>query len=168
MERVQKVMSHPDFEAYLFLNKQQELNREFCCHQLEHALDVARIFYILCLEGERLPELKHLSGPEIKELVYVIALLHDIGRWKQYLDPSLDHAREGAILAKPILQDVGFSEETINLALSAIADHRKHSASGLGSILYRADKLSRNCHHCQAQHKCYKFNRMETRDKVLY
>ncbi|MEN3005817.1 HD domain-containing protein [Dehalobacterium formicoaceticum] len=171
MERVQRVLSHPDFDAYMFLNKQQETGREFCCHQLEHALDVARIFYILCLEGDRtgsLPDLKELSGQETKELVYAIALLHDIGRWKQYLDRSLDHASEGAVLARPILQDAGFNDREIDLALKAIAAHRDSQAPGLGSFLYRADKLSRNCHHCPAQDKCYKFNRMETRDKLLY
>lgn len=171
MERVQEILSHPDFEIYLKLNEKQEVNREFCCHQLQHALDVARIYYILCLEAGKkaaLFELQEMSMEKIKELVYGIALLHDIGRWRQYLDHNLDHAAESAILAKPILKDCGFSTYEIEIALKAIRAHRDAHASGLGKILYRADKLSRDCKHCQARNKCYKLNSMETREKIVY
>lgn len=171
MERVQAVLSHPDFEAYLMLNEKQEVNREFCCHQLQHALDVARIYYILCLEADKdggLYEFKDMSMEQAKELIYAVALLHDIGRWKQYLDPKLDHAEEGAILAKPILQDTGFKTDEINIALEAIRAHRNSHALGLGKILYRADKLSRNCKKCRARDKCDKLDRMETRENILY
>jgi len=171
MERVQAILSHPDFEIYLKLNEKQEINREFCCHQLQHALDVARIYYILCLEADKmgvLPELKDMSMEQIKELVYAVALLHDIGRWKQYLDHNLDHAEESAILAKPVLQDSGFLSHEIDIALEAIRAHRDSYAHGLGKILYRADKLSRNCKNCKVRYKCNKLDKMETRENILY
>lgn len=171
MERVQGILAHPDFEIYLKLNEKQEVNREFCCHQLQHALDVARIYYILCLEAgkmDSLTELQDMSMEKIKELVYGIALLHDIGRWKQYLDHNLDHAEESAVLAKPILKDCGFSTNEIEIALKAIRAHRDTNAYGLGKILYRADKLSRDCKHCQARDKCYKLDSMETKENIIY
>lgn len=171
MGRIQGILSHPDFEKYLKLNEKQEVDREFCCHQLQHALDVARIYYILCLEAERknaLFELQEMSMEKIKELVYGIALLHDIGRWRQYLDHNLDHAEESAILAKPILKDCDFSTYEIEIVLKAIRAHRDSHAHGLGKILYRADKLSRDCKHCQARDKCHRLNSMETRENILY
>lgn len=171
MQRVQAILSHPDFEAYMMLNEQQEINREFCCHQLQHALDVARIYYILYLEADRdgeLPEFKNMSKEQEKELIYAVALLHDIGRWKQYLDHTLDHAEEGAILAKPILQDAGYSLFEIDIAVEAIRAHRNPRAKGAGKILYRADKLSRNCLKCRARDKCNKLDSMETGERILY
>ncbi|MGI6684336.1 MAG: hypothetical protein ACOX47_02305 [Bacillota bacterium] len=44
------------------------------------------------------------------------------------MDQSLDHAEEGAILAKPILQDAGFKPDEIRIALEAIRAHRKPDA----------------------------------------
>ncbi|ATW27053.1 HD domain-containing protein [Candidatus Formimonas warabiya] len=171
MQRVHAIMAHPDFQIYMALNEQQEINREFCCHQLQHALDVARIYYILCLEANKekpLPELREMNGEQVKELVYAAGLLHDIGRWKQYLDKSLDHAEEGAALAKPILQDAGFTPEEIKIAIDAIRAHRDAHAAGMGKVLYRADKLSRNCTGCKAKDKCYKLSEMETLENILY
>ncbi|MGI6684337.1 MAG: HD domain-containing protein [Bacillota bacterium] len=66
------------------MNEQQEINREFCCHQMQHALDVARIYYILFLEKYQdgiSSDLKNMSVDQTKELIYATALLHDIGRW---------------------------------------------------------------------------------------
>lgn len=171
MKRVQAIRSHPDYKTYLMLNEKQEANREFCCHNFQHALDVARIYYILWLEEDKekaLKELANMPKEESKELIYAISLLHDIGRWKQYMDQHLDHAEEGAVLAKPILQDANFSPYEIDLALEAIRAHRNPHAVGLGLLLYRADKLSRNCRDCKVRDKCNKLDRMETRDNLLY
>jgi uncharacterized protein len=172
MERLQAVLSHPDFEVYLKLNEEQEVNREFCGHQLQHALDVARICYILCLEEGQdsilLEKLGSGSISQARELIYAAALLHDIGRWKQYLNPGLDHAQEGAILAKPILQDAGFNQDEIKVGLAAIRAHRNSQAGGLGRLLYRADKLSRNCIKCGVRLKCKKLAEMETADSIIY
>ncbi|HHT64097.1 MAG: HD domain-containing protein [Bacillota bacterium] len=171
MERVQAILSHPDFGVYLKLNEQHEKNREFCCHQWQHALDVARIYYILYLEKSRdriLSGFEDMTMDHAKELIYATALLHDIGRWKQYLDPALDHAEEGAVLAKPILEDVGFKAHEIELVLGAIRAHRNPCAKGIGGLLFRADKLSRNCKNCGARSKCNRLANMETKEKLLY
>ena len=61
----------------------KELNRKFCCHNIEHSLDVARIGYIMILE-------QNLNID--KELFYAAALLHDAGRYS-----GTPHNESGAI-----------------------------------------------------------------------
>lgn len=171
MDRVQAILKHPDFEAYMLLNEKQEINREFCCHQFQHAADVARICYILYLEQGKnidIEELKNKDLTRVKELIYAMGFLHDIGRWREYQDNALDHAIEGAKLAPPILEDAGFAPEEIETAVKAIGEHRNSQATGLGGVLYRADKLSRNCSKCRARDKCYKLHKMETAEGLIY
>jgi len=168
MQRIEALKAHPDFKAYMALNKKMETGRKFCCHQMEHALDVARIYYLLCLEhyqDKPFNKFPDIRSERFKELIYAIGLLHDIGRWKQYQDQTLDHALEGAVLSKEILLDTGFSTKEIIMAFRAIRAHRNPSAKGLGGLLYQADKLSRNCRQCRAREQCYKINDMETVQK---
>lgn len=171
MERVQAVIAHPDFKFYMKQNKELETQREFCGHRWEHAVDVGRILYILYLEGQNsedfsLPD--ELIGVQVREFIYAAGLLHDIGRWKQYQDPSKDHAVEGAILAGPILKEAGFSSEERRIIVSAIQEHRNPQARGLGKMLYQADKLSRHCFLCKARSRCYKVDSMETAGGIVY
>ncbi len=77
MERVNKILKHDLFNTYLKRNKMAEENRRFCRHDMEHFLDVARLAMIFNLRQD-------LSIP--KEMIYAAALLHDIGRWRQYED----------------------------------------------------------------------------------
>jgi uncharacterized protein len=171
VQRIEAIIAHESFEAYMKLNEKTEIGREFCCHQLQHALDVARIYYILYLEWEKdkmAGEFENINSRQAKELIYAIGLLHDIGRWKEYLDDNLDHAEEGAALAEPILKDAGFNSLEIEIAQKTIKAHRDPGASGLGRILYRADKLSRNCQSCKAQDKCYKRCKTEKFKKCTY
>lgn len=124
-----------------------EKERIFCGHGLSHLLDVGRIAYIYCLE-----EGIGLS----KELVYAAALLHDIGRGREYTEGT-PHEKAGAELAEIILKDTGFSGEEQNLILSAILSHRRNSTEErniLGEILYMADKKSRCCFMCSAEKEC--------------
>lgn len=171
MERVQAVMAHPDFKCYMKRNEELETQRDFCRHGWEHAVDVARILYILYLEehsSKDFPLPDDLDTIQAREFIYAAGLLHDIGRWKQYQDPSKDHAVEGAILAGPILKDAGFSLEETRLIVSAIRKHRNPQATGLGKMLYRADKLSRHCFQCKAHDRCYKVDSMETAGGIVY
>lgn len=70
-----------------------EHDREFCCHQITHLLDVARIAYIKNLE----------AGLGIdKELIYTAAILHDIGKALQYTD-KIPHEIAGEKIAGEIL-----------------------------------------------------------------
>lgn len=159
MERIQAVLAHLDFQSYLALIAEQERQREYCHHDLAHAYDVARIFYIFCLQQSRQRGVDELGDPfseRFREMIYAAALVHDIGRWRQYQDKTKDHAVESAVLAEPILLEAGFSEAEISPMLSAVRDHRNPKAAGLGGLLYQADKVSRRCLDCQVKARCRK------------
>ena len=50
MPRLNAVWNHPLYQKYYRENEKIEHDREFCCHQITHLLDVARIAYIKNLE----------------------------------------------------------------------------------------------------------------------
>lgn len=155
MERIEKIRKHP-----LYVRNQQridemEVNRIFCCHGVNHSLDVARILYILVLE-------QGLSYE--KDIIYATALLHDIGRGLQY-EEHVSHHEVGAKLAKDILLDCNYSEDEIAMITAAIAGHhtgkshseavKDYSEASFTDLFYQADKLSRNCFDCKASKQCY-------------
>ena len=91
-----------------------------------------------------------------KELIYVTALLHDIGRHVQYADGT-PHEQAGALLAMEILEDGDFSAAEAAEILYAIANHRNKHIAGQGdlaALIYRADKLSRPCFGCKMEKEC--------------
>ena len=144
---VNRILLNETYRGFLKQNEEKEEERIFCHHDLSHFLDVARIGMILNLE-----EGYGLS----QEVVYAAALLHDIGRWKQYEDGE-DHASVSARLCGQILRECGADEETIDVIRSAIASHRDASVKeekSLRGLLYRADKLSRPCFGCKAEAEC--------------
>lgn len=143
MESYQKICNHPTYKAMLENINKAETDRKFCLHGIEHALDTARIAYIICLE-----EKLNIS----KNIIYSAALLHDIGR---YSDNSTEHNEAGAKIAKSIMTDCGFSYDEIQSVYNAVLYHRDGGESPLGDLLYRADKLSRICFNCKAQNECY-------------
>ena len=51
MERLNTVLRHPLYQQYYKELREEERDRIFCCHQMEHLLDVARIAYIRNLEN---------------------------------------------------------------------------------------------------------------------
>ena len=51
MPRLNAVWNHPLYQKYYRENEKIEHDREFCCHQITHLLDVARIAYIKNLEA---------------------------------------------------------------------------------------------------------------------
>ncbi len=172
MKRIDAIVRDPLFQECLEKNKAAERDREFCKHDLQHFVDVARITYILILESGYLPSFiteNGLSGPSAaKEVVYAAGILHDIGRWREY-ETGEDHAPVGAALAQEILERTGFTPEERRVVVNAIHEHREQSTqmTTLGELLHRADNLSRACHECSAQDKCYKFPIMETGNLVL-
>ena len=137
MENVNKILNNLKYKSLLNELNKLEINREFCNHTLEHFLDVARIAYITVLE-------KGLRYN--KEVIYSIALLHDIGRVLQY--------NEG-IIAAEILEDTNFSDADKTLIVKCIKEHRKESDDELSKIIYKSDKLSRNCFNCKSYNDCY-------------
>ena len=140
MNRVNAVWNHGLYrEAY---QKIQELEhgRRFCGHSAEHFLAVARLMRIY----------------DLQEIVYAAALLHDIGRYRQYLDGT-PHHEASAELAARILPECGFKEEETEEILGAILGHRSpelRQEKSLRGYLYRADKQSRNCLACGALTEC--------------
>ena len=122
-----------------------ERDREFCNHTIEHFIDVSRIAYIMVLE----------EGLKVsKDVIYAIGLLHDIGRVRQY-EEGIHHDIASVEMSREILKETSFIEEEINTILNGIANHRKESDNKLEEIIYKADKLSRQCFNCKAEKECY-------------
>ncbi|HHY40937.1 MAG TPA: HD domain-containing protein [Syntrophaceticus sp.] len=172
MERIDAIVRDHLFRECLDKNRTAEENREFCKHDLQHFVDVARITYILLLESDALVSFTQDNNlgslQAAKEVVYAAGILHDIGRWRQY-ETGEDHSVIGAEMAAEILERAGFSPQEIRIITRAIREHReqREGMSLLGELLHRADNLSRACHECGAKDKCYKFATMETGNLVL-
>lgn len=159
MDRISKLVQHELFITSFQLIQQEEKQRIFCKHGMEHSLDVARIAYILNLE----------NGYNVsKDIIYATALLHDIGRSKQYTS-DVNHNEAGALLAKKILTDIGFEDDQIEMMIQAILHHRKNNKDNdkLSMIIYQGDKLSRMCFHCEAYRDCY-WNEEQKNKSILY
>jgi putative nucleotidyltransferase with HDIG domain len=155
MQRVNQLLLDGDFLKNLRKNEACEADRQYCRHDLTHALDVARIAYILSLEEN--------LGVD-RELIYAAALLHDIGRWMQY-EAGIGHERASQALSGHLLEKHGFDEAETAAVLNAIGSHRGDPSGGsaeLSELLYRADKLSRNCAVCDAIKTCKRFQNNET------
>ena len=141
-----QLLNHPEYKEYIEKIKTFEKNRIYCKHDIYHMLDVARIAYIMALENKY---------QITKEVIYATALLHDIGRWKQYLY-NTDHAEESAKLSQNILIEIGFKNDDVEAITLAISEHRekKRERSQLSHILYESDKASRICDICKAMDTC--------------
>ena len=148
MDRINRILRHPIFEECLKRNEMAEADRCFCHHDMEHLCAVARIAMLLNLEEN--------SGLS-KDMVYAAAFLHDCGRYKQY-ESGIPHEEAGAEIACRILRECGYTPEETEDIAGAVASHRgsvsEESESTLADILYRADKLSRNCRFCKAYEVC--------------
>lgn len=151
MERIDRILAHPEHLKSLARVKKLEKTREFCRHGMRHLLDVSRIGYIMVLEE---------GLPVPKDIMYAAGLLHDVGKYVQY-ETGIPHPQAGAELADGILKDCGYSEEERRLICRAIANHSRKggvfgdvSPDSLDSVLYRADKASRNCFRCKKKEQC--------------
>lgn len=147
MKRIDKILNHDLYVRYTERTNEYEKERVFCRHNMEHFLAVARIAQILNLK-------KKLKIK--KAYVYAAALLHDIGRFKQYEDGT-PHEKVSAALAPQILAECGFHEKETDVIIDAIRNHRNADVqyeANLSGILYRADKLSRSCFACPVEQQC--------------
>ncbi|ADL13289.1 HD domain-containing protein [Acetohalobium arabaticum] len=160
MERLNKIIDSQEYNSYLQKNHQREQDRIFCRHTWQHFIAVARITYLLILEEELAEELltkwQLEEKNDLKEIVYTAAMLHDIGRWKQY-DTGQDHAAVSAKLAVDLLEKYRYTALEKEIILTAIKEHRGKPDSDksiLGCLLCRGDNLSRNCRECFAREKC--------------
>ena len=145
MENINKIINNNLYKESLENLKKYEEDRKFCNHTIEHFIDVARIAYILVLE-----ENINVS----KEVIYAIGLLHDIWRVKQY-EEGINHDLASVEMSKEILKETTFNEEEIEIILNGIENHRSESDNKLEEIIYKADKLSRQCFNCEAEKECY-------------
>ena len=145
MKNIDIIFNNVQYRNALKSLKEYEKDREFCNHTIEHFIDVARISYIMVLE-----ENLNIS----KEVIYAIGLLHDIGRVKQY-EEGISHDIASVEMSKEILKETNFTVDEINIILSGIASHRKESDKRLEEIIYKADKLSRQCFNCKVKRECY-------------
>lgn len=147
MDRIDKIISHTLFIECIKENRSAEEDRIFCCHDMAHFLDVARIGTIIAME----------EGLNIdRELIYGAALLHDIGKYRQYKS-DVPHEQASAEIAPKILSDCGFTQEETAVIIEAILAHRDSASAlekNLSGVLYRADKLSRPCFSCPASPEC--------------
>ena len=153
MDCIQAIWEHPRYVSWYQRLLKAEQGRVYCCHDIVHLLDVARIAYIINLEEGR---------GFTKELIYASAILHDIGKAAQY-EVGTPHEIVGAEIALDILRDVNaqsshpyFTEDDIASIAQAIKEHRRcpEGSSELGKLLYQADKASRACYACTAREGC--------------
>lgn len=145
MNNIDVIISNKLYKEALKKLSEYERDREFCNHTIEHFIDVSRIAYIMVLEEK-------LSVS--KEVIYAIGLLHDIGRVRQY-EEGIHHDIASVEMSREILKETSFTEQEINIILNGIANHRKESDNKLEEIIYKADKLSRQCFNCKAEKECY-------------
>ncbi|MCL7414449.1 MAG: HD domain-containing protein [ANME-2 cluster archaeon] len=103
-------------------------------HDITHTLRVRD----LCL---------HIADTEggDRQVLEAAALLHDIGRPREFQDPSVDHAAISAQMAPDILTSAGFPTQKIPAVVYAIKHHRYSSGVTPDSlearILQDADRL---------------------------
>lgn len=144
--RLDKIRNDSEFIENMNYIDEFERNRIFCGHDYNHLMDVARIAWIYCLENNINME---------KELIYATALLHDIGRARQYLYGE-NHEEAGEKIAKDILERAAFNENEIKIISNAIMMHNKDcdKVCELGQIIAWADKKSRQCYSCKAKENC--------------
>lgn len=146
MKKVNEILNNDKYIKYINEIKCLEKNRIYCRHDMRHFLDMARIAYIIVLE----------EGLDYsKEVIYGIGLLHDIGRAEEYKN-NINHDEAGVAIAKEILKETSYTDYEKSIILNAIANHgEKNSEDKFMSIIYRSDKLSRNCFECNAEKDCY-------------
>lgn len=155
MERVNRILRNPIYQEALQKNMEAERERRYCHHDMAHFLDVARIAMLLVLK-EQIGAAKEQLLPISEEIVYAAALVHDIGRYRQYEDGT-PHEEASAALASEILSASGFDKKETDVIIDAVRSHRSIETAAeksLRGLLYRADKLSRACFACPVQEDC--------------
>lgn len=150
MERINNILIDEEYVSYVKELAVLEKDRIYCNHTIEHFLSVARIGRIMLCDMNR---------SDLNEYIYAAALLHDIGRVAQYIDGT-PHDKASCTIGKVILNRCGFDGKEIEIILAAISAHRDSGViysldeDILSYVLYRADKLSRNCFMCEAADTC--------------
>ncbi|MFP3154003.1 HD domain-containing protein [Lachnospiraceae bacterium ZAX-1] len=152
MKYLDNLLKTTDYIAILNELEQVEAGRRFCKHGLSHLLSVARIAWIENLEQNFNME---------KEMIYLAAFLHDIGRLEE--DKSgIRHEQSSAVISERMLTQLGYPQDKMREIGEAIISHRgdmaqnveAHEGMTLGRLIKKADKMSRNCFNCKASVEC--------------
>ncbi|WP_233439844.1 HD domain-containing protein [Clostridium tagluense] len=145
-DKINIIIENRSFQYNLKKIENLEKQREFCKHDMPHFLDVARLMYIISLENT-------LNIPQY--MIYATALLHDIGRGEEY-ENGTAHDTASVKIASEILKQCSYDIEEIDEIIEAIGNHRNNTEklNSLSYILYKCDKLSRNCANCRAIYDC--------------
>lgn len=154
MEYVARLLRYEKYQETVQAIKALEADRIYCRHNMEHFMDVARLAQIR--------NLKEQLGIE-EEMIYLYALLHDIGRRKEY-EEGISHAKASAEFAGEIFVAIEYPKEKADIICKAILAHRRETCSELhGEKLWKtaftqlmkwADKASRMCFACEAADSC--------------
>ena len=133
-----------------------EKDRIFCKHDYRHLDEVKRIMLILNTE------LKYDVEPD---MIIAAALLHDIGRINEYKFNE-NHRTAGKRIIYEILKECDYLSAQIDDIYEAITKHNAgNNESNLQGLLYKADKLSRECYNCKARELCYWREELKNKEK---
>lgn len=172
MKYTDKILKHPIYQKFQEDIKALETGRIYCHHEMEHAIDVARLAWIYYLEDHLSEDMQNMVGisvkkrihgewtaelEETKDLFYMAALLHDIGRAAQY-ETGIHHSVAGLAPAREILRDIEVPEDWIAQIMDVIAEHGDGVADRrekrLEYYIARADHDCRLCFACEAKDSC--------------
>ena len=71
-------------------------------------------------------------------------------------EKGISHHEGSVILAEEILKNTSYDDEEIIIIIDAIKNHRnKENASEFNKLIFKSDKLSRNCFMCKSYDECY-------------
>ncbi len=146
LELTNKILKNETYRKELDNLRKFEKERIFCVHDIKHFLDVARITMIICKE----------EGIDVMpDLIYSAALLHDIGRSREYTE-NIPHQLASKETAEKILNETGCCDDMKIRILNLILNHRnqKNEKGSLENIFYIADKKSRFCFACESRDVC--------------
>lgn len=171
MEYVVRLLHQEQYRENVKKIARLEADRIYCRHNMEHFMDVARLAQIR--------NLKEQLGLD-EEMIYLYALLHDIGRMKEY-EQGISHAAASAEFAGEIFVAIEYPKEKADVICKAILAHRRkmqqeNESPGLKGqqelvslkkgqenisreacfvqLMKWADKASRMCFACEAADSC--------------
>lgn len=146
MSYLARLLALESYRQALRALEDQEADRIYCKHNLDHFLDVARVTMLVCAD---------FDIPADKDVVYLAALMHDLGR----LDKGqADHPVASAQLADQWLEAIDFPADRRPEVIRLIEGHGWRGPAVPSNLLEAfslADSLSRPCYQCPATDSCH-------------
>lgn len=154
-KRTEELLNNRLYQEELEKLLSYEKDRMFCKHDLTHFKQVAHIASVVARQNQ-------LSIPEAE--IEITALLHDMGRVKQY-EKGISHEKAGVAFAGEILFSLGCDLDMVHRVCHAIAHHsmrensefrltKAHEMKELGELISYADQFSRTCYSCKVRGEC--------------